>query len=84
MPRDAARRDQDRIEADVGGGVVGMACEPGAGRGNNTPTLPLAQAFRRVVEPLARLDLDEASTRRRRATMSISPTGLFQRRATMR
>jgi hypothetical protein len=76
MHRQAAGRDQHDVEAHVAPGVVRAAGEPELGGGHDALLLAAADRFRRVGELL--------STPRRRATMSISPTGVLKRRARIR
>ena len=82
MHRKAAGRDQHDIEAHVAGGVLRMARQPEFGCGDDAALLALADRLGGIIELLARLDLDEDEGRR--ATMSISPTGVLNRRNRMR
>ena len=59
MARDAARRDQHRVEPDVALGVLGMRGEPGAGRRRDPVLLTRQKRFGGAVERAARLHLDE-------------------------
>ena len=83
VPRHLAGRNQHDVEADSALRVVRMASEPELGGSDDAAPSAPGHRFRRVVDALARLDLDE-DERVRRATMSISPNGVFQRRAAMR
>ena len=72
--RHSAGSDQNDVEADVALRVVRMMREPKLGGGDDAPLAALGHGFGRVVDALARLDLDENQVaRRRRATISISP-----------
>src|SRR5580704_4021783 len=59
VPRQLAGRHQDDVEADKTLRVVGMACEPELGGGDDALLGALGDRFRRGVEIVARLDLDE-------------------------
>ena len=84
MAGDAPRRDQDRIEPDVANADVGISRQPSLGSGND------GARWRSVTDQAASSRSGRALTSTkinrllRRATMSISPTGLLKRRATMR
>src|SRR3954463_13293616 len=59
VPRPAARRDQYRIETDIGLGVFGVAGEPSLRGGGDPALLPGRHGFPGVVQALARLYFDK-------------------------
>ena len=59
VARNALRRDQHHVEAHVAVHVVRVSGEPGFRRRDDPALLPHDHGFGRIVEPLARLDLDE-------------------------
>ena len=70
------------IEADFGVGVIGMAEPARILRRRRCVALPRSVTASAASSRLSRaLTSTKTSARRRRATMSISPTGVFQRRA---
>jgi hypothetical protein len=79
-----AGRDQDRIEADRPLHRIGVRSEPVLRCVDDARLLARGQRFGSIVETLACLDLDENQRAARRATMSISPSGVLKRRARMR
>src|SRR5215467_3273212 len=74
MTRNTARRHQHGIETDIADAIIGVSRQPRLGGGD-------AQALSSRSRALTSTN---TSRLRRRAMMSISPTGLFQRRARMR
>lgn len=76
MARDLARRDQDRVEADVLDALVRIGGKPRFGGCGD------ALALRGVTE--ARFHFDEDEQRAPAGDNINFATGLFQRRATMR
>jgi len=81
VSRAAVARHQDHVETDVARPVVRVIRKPCLGGRDDALLLARRDRQRGVVEPMARLDLDETSSGPRRATMSTSPTGLLNRRA---
>ena len=85
VARQAFRRDQHDVEADVAVDVVRMAR-----RARLRAAAMMRRCCRTITASAASSSRSRAFTStkisvpRRRATMSISPTGLRQRRATMR
>jgi hypothetical protein len=69
-----ARRHQHGVEADVASSAAATTRRFCRSVTDSAASSSRTRAFTST----------NTSTRRRRATMSISPTGLFQRRATMR
>jgi len=59
MPRNAARRDQNRVKPDVAFGVLGVCGEPGAGRRRDPVLLSCKKRFSGAIERAARLHFDE-------------------------
>jgi hypothetical protein len=51
--------DQHGIKPDIAIGIVRMLREPGCGGSRNSALLAFGDAFRRVVEPRTRLNLDK-------------------------
>src|SRR5215471_6729748 len=84
MTRNAAGRHQHGIEADIADAVIGVLREPDLGGRGDAQALAIGDRPCGVVEPVAGLDLDEHQQASPAGLMSISPTGLLQRRARMR
>ena len=81
---ESSRRDQHGVEPDVAFGIVGMCGEPGSGRRGDALLLARHERQAASSSVLRAFTSTNTSRLRRRATMSISPTGLLKRRATMR
>ena len=59
MTRDAARRHQHGIEANVADSIVGIPRQPRLGGGDDADALSVSDRPGGIIERLARLDLDE-------------------------
>jgi len=76
VARHHARRDDDNVETDFAVGVIG-------GRARRSSAAPTIRRLLRSVTP-STASSTQTRTPPRLATMSISPNGVFQRRAGMR
>jgi hypothetical protein len=81
MAWNATGYNENDVEADVAGVVARMGGEPIARGGDNPPLLARRDGLGRIVVPRPRFASTKAKVFRRRATISISPTGVLKRRA---
>jgi hypothetical protein len=81
MAWNAPGYNENDVEGDVAGVVARMGGEPIARGGDNPPLLARRDASAASLSRARALTSTKAKVFRRRATISISPTGVLKRRA---